>query len=71
MRDEPLGGGRDTMLELHVLGTSSARFAHNRAVSGSFVMTPGGGLLVDCGEGLQQRLLNQNSALKKSELQIR
>ena len=46
------------MLELHVLGTSSARFAHGRAVSGSVVNTPGGTLLVDCGEGMQQRLID-------------
>ncbi len=59
------------MFELHVLGTSSARFSHGRAVSGSFVMTPGGAVLVDCGEGMQKRLLDQNKSLKKSGLQIR
>jgi ribonuclease Z len=59
------------MLELHVLGTSSARFAHGRSVSGSFVMTPGGSLLVDCGEGMQQRLLDHNHALKQSSHSMR
>lgn len=59
------------MFELHVLGTSSARFSHDRSVSGSFVMTPGGAVLVDCGEGMQKRLLDQNKSLKKSGLQIR
>lgn len=59
------------MFELHVLGTSSARFSHDRAVSGSFLMTPGGAVLIDCGEGMQKRLLDQNKALKKSGLQIR
>ena len=59
------------MFELHILGTSSARPAHGRAVSGSFVKTPSGALLVDCGEGMQSRLVEHNSALKKSGLQIR
>ena len=59
------------MLELHVLGTSSARFAHGRAVSGSVVNTPGGTLLVDCGEGMQQRLIDHNRQLKSSVLQSR
>ncbi len=59
------------MLELHVLGTSSARFAHGRAVSGSVVNTPGGTLLVDCGEGMQQRLIDHNRELKSSGLQSR
>ncbi|MDG1541281.1 MAG: MBL fold metallo-hydrolase [Candidatus Thalassarchaeaceae archaeon] len=34
-------------------------------------MTPGGAVLIDCGEGMQKRLLDQNKALKKSGLQIR
>ncbi|MDP6742296.1 MAG: MBL fold metallo-hydrolase [Candidatus Thalassarchaeaceae archaeon] len=59
------------MFELHILGTSSARSAHGRAVSGSFVMTPSGALLVDCGEGMQSRLVNHNIALKNSNLQMR
>lgn len=59
------------MLELHVLGTSSARFAHGRAVSGSFVRTPAGSLLIDCGEGMQQRLMDHNRDLKQSKLESR
>lgn len=59
------------MLELHVLGTSSARFSHQRAVSGSLVRTPAGSLLVDCGEGMQQRLMDHNRSLKQSGLQSR
>lgn len=59
------------MFELHILGTSSARFAHGRSVSGSYVMTPGGALLVDCGEGMQNRLVSHNASLKKSDLQKR
>tara|TARA_Y100000588_G_C14250188_1_gene923155 strand:- start:271 stop:1365 length:1095 start_codon:yes stop_codon:yes gene_type:complete len=59
------------MFELHVLGTSSARFAHGRSVSGSYVMTPSGALLVDCGEGMQNRLVTHNISLKKSDLNIR
>ncbi|MBS71544.1 MAG: hypothetical protein CMO20_01140 [Thermoplasmata archaeon] len=59
------------MFEIHMLGTSSARFAQGRAVSGTFVNTPNGSILIDCGEGMQTRLLEQNSALKDSDLQIR
>ncbi|MEE3082504.1 MAG: MBL fold metallo-hydrolase [Candidatus Thermoplasmatota archaeon] len=54
------------MLQLHVLGTSSARFAHGRSVSGSVIDTPGGLALIDCGEGMQQRILNHNRTLKAS-----
>jgi ribonuclease Z len=52
------------VLELHVLGTSSARFAHGRSVSGSVLDTPGGLALIDCGEGMQKRVLDHNRALK-------
>ena len=54
------------MFELHVLGTSSARFAHGRSVSGSVLNTPGGLVLIDCGEGMQQRMISHNRALKSS-----
>lgn len=54
------------MFELHVLGTSSARFAHGRSVSGSVLSTPGGLALIDCGEGMQKRMLDHNRALKSS-----
>jgi ribonuclease Z len=59
------------VLELHVLGTSSARFAHGRSVSGSVIDTPGGLALIDCGEGMQQRILYHNRALKASGSQRR
>lgn len=59
------------MLELHVLGTSSARFAHGRSVSGSVIDTPGGLALIDCGEGMQKRVLDHNRALKASGSQKR
>ena len=54
------------MFELHVLGTSSARFAHGRSVSGSVINTPGGLALIDCGEGMQNRVIMHNRNLKKS-----
>ena len=54
------------MFELHVLGTSSARFSHGRSVSGSVLNTPGGLALIDCGEGMQKRMMDHNRALKSS-----
>ena len=59
------------MFELHVLGTSSARFAHGRSVSGSVLNTPGGLALIDCGEGMQKRMMDHNRALKSSGLENR
>ncbi len=59
------------MFELHVLGTSSARFAHGRSVSGSVLNTPGGMALIDCGEGMQKRIIDHNRALKSSGSQQR
>ncbi|MAR60997.1 MAG: hypothetical protein CMA40_00235 [Euryarchaeota archaeon] len=60
-----------TVFELHVLGTSSARFAHGRSVSGSVLNTPGGMALIDCGEGMQKRIIDHNRALKSSGSQHR
>ncbi len=71
MRDGLLPQIGEPMFELHVLGTSSARFAHGRAVSGNFLMTPGGSILIDCGEGMQQRLLDQNRALRHAGSRMR
>ena len=51
-------------LEVHVLGTSSARPAQGRSVSGSIVETPEGMLVVDCGEGFQNRLVKHRSEMK-------
>ena len=51
-------------LEVHVLGTSSARPAQGRSVSGSIVETAEGMLVVDCGEGFQNRLVTHRSQMK-------
>jgi len=51
-------------LEVHVLGTSSARPAQGRSVSGSIVETPEGMFVVDCGEGFQNRLVHHRSQMK-------
>ena len=58
-------------LELHVLGTSSARPSHHREVSGSFLVTPAGNLVIDCGEGFQSRLAAQRRALKSENKRLR
>ncbi|MGB1826654.1 MAG: MBL fold metallo-hydrolase, partial [Candidatus Poseidoniaceae archaeon] len=50
--------------EVHVLGTSSARPAQGRSVSGSIIETSEGMLVVDCGEGFQNRLVNHRSEMK-------
>ncbi|MBT4065869.1 MAG: MBL fold metallo-hydrolase [Euryarchaeota archaeon] len=51
-------------IEVHVLGTSSARPAQGRSVSGSIVETQNGMFVVDCGEGFQNRLVDHRSAMK-------
>tara|TARA_B100001113_G_scaffold143910_1_gene117778 strand:- start:847 stop:1920 length:1074 start_codon:yes stop_codon:yes gene_type:complete len=51
-------------LEVHVLGTSSARPSQGRSVSGSIIETPEGMLVVDCGEGFQNRLVKHRSEMK-------
>ena len=58
-------------LELHVLGTSSARPAQGRDVSGSFLVTPDGNLAIDCGEGFQSRLAAQRAALKGEKKRLK
>ncbi|MDP6869548.1 MAG: MBL fold metallo-hydrolase [Candidatus Poseidoniaceae archaeon] len=52
-------------LEVHVLGTSSGRPAQGRSVSGSVVETPDGTLVVDCGEGFQNRLVEHRKSMKE------
>ena len=52
------------VLEVHVLGTSSARPAQGRSVSGSIIETPEGMVVVDCGEGFQNRLVKHRSEMK-------
>jgi len=54
-----------------VLGVSSARPAHGRHVSGSVVDTPTGQIVVDCGEGFQERMLVHNSQLKACDMKQR
>ncbi len=48
-----------------MLGTSSARPAHGRSVSGSIVETPEGMVVIDCGEGFQNRLVKHRAAMKE------
>lgn len=54
-------------MQIHILGTSSSRPAHGRSVSGSVVNTKNGGIVVDCGEGFQERIYNHNKKLKTQE----
>lgn len=53
------------MLEVHILGTSSARPAHGRSVSGTLVRHQGTSVAVDCGEGFQNRVVDHNRDLKE------
>ena len=52
------------MFSLHVLGTSSAKPTNERSVSGSFLNAPGGPVLIDCGEGMQQRIAKHDRWLR-------
>lgn len=52
-------------LDVHVLGTASARPTPDRAVSGSLVKGPDGIVVVDCGEGFQTRYALQRRRLKR------
>ena len=54
-------------IEIHILGTSSARPAHGRSVSGSIIEAEDGIFVVDCGEGFQNRFVEHRSLLKKSD----
>ena len=47
-------------MQIHILGTSSSRPAHGRSVSGSIINTNKGAIIVDCGEGFQERINNHN-----------
>jgi len=53
------------VLDVHVLGTASARPTPDRAVSGSLVKGPNGTVVVDCGEGFQTRFALQRRRLKR------
>ncbi len=59
------------MLDLHVLGTSSARPTKGRSVSGSYLSTQDGGLLVDCGEGMQERMMVHDRSLRAAGSMLR
>ena len=52
------------MITLHVLGTSSAKPTKDRSVSGSFLNSPTGSFLIDCGEGMQQRIASHDRWLR-------
>ena len=52
-------------LDVHVLGTASARPTPDRAVSGSLVKGPDGIAVIDAGEGFQTRYGQQRRRLKK------
>ena len=43
------------MMELHILGTASARPTSTRNVSGSVLSTEEGLVIIDAGEGFQTR----------------
>jgi len=60
-------------MQIHILGTSSSRPAHGRSVSGSTINTEKGIIIVDCGEGFQERISLHNKKLKldKSEFRIK
>ena len=58
-------------MQIHILGTSSSRPAHGRSVSGSVVNTEKGSIIVDCGEGFQERLVLHNKKLKKNGSKFR
>ena len=56
------------VLDVHVLGTASARPTPDRAVSGSLVKGPDGIAVIDAGEGFQTRYAKQRRRLKAHSL---
>ena len=52
-------------MELHILGTASARPTSTRSVSGSVFSCQEGLVLIDAGEGFQMRYAKQRSRLKR------
>lgn len=66
-RNADLSGlGEMLMMELHILGTASARPTSTRNVSGSVLSTEEGLVIIDAGEGFQNRYLAQRSRMKRS-----
>ena len=59
------------MFDLHILGTSGSRPTGKRSVSGNYLSTPHGNLIIDCGEGFQDRLIKHELDLKKNPIGIR
>lgn len=53
-----------TKLELHILGTASARPASQRQVSGSLIACDDGIAVIDAGEGFQSRYADHRKRLK-------
>ena len=53
------------VLEVHVLGTGSARPTPDRAVSGSLIKGPDGIAVIDAGEGFQTRYAHQRRRLRQ------
>ena len=53
-----------TRLELHILGTASARPASQRQVSGSLIACEDGIAVIDAGEGFQSRYADHRKRLK-------
>ena len=54
-------------IDVHVLGTASARPTNRRDVSGSAVKCHDGIAVIDCGEGFQNRFSHQRKMLKQHE----
>ena len=55
------------MMELHILGTASARPTSTRNVSGSVLSTEEGLVVIDAGEGFQIRYSAQRGLMKRSD----
>ena len=60
-----------TMFDLHILGTSGSRPTGTRSVSGNYLSTSDGNLIIDCGEGFQSRLIKHELDLKNNSIGIR
>ena len=59
------------MFDLHILGTSGSRPTGTRSVSGNYLSTSDGNLIIDCGEGFQSRLIRHELDLKNNPIGIR
>ena len=59
------------MIDVHILGTASAKPVHDRSVSGNIISGDFGQIIVDCGEGFQKRITDHNRKLKSAGIQSR